>query len=53
MIAVSCYPSLFLAKQELVRLIIHLLLVVNDSCIPTLVGYEFLRYEAFVCSLQW
>jgi hypothetical protein len=39
---VFSYPSLFLAKQEFLLLIICLLLVVTDRCIPSLVDYEFL-----------
>ena len=30
---------------------IYILLVVNESFIPSFVDYEFLRYEAFVCNI--
>jgi hypothetical protein len=41
MFTVFSYPSLFLAKEELVLLIIYLLLVVYEGCSQSLVDYEF------------
>jgi len=59
MITLFSYPSFFLAKQVLVHLIIYIyiyiytciLLVVNESFIPSFVDYEFFRYEIFVCNI--